>query len=78
VGYVPRASLKPVTVADLIAFLQAQPQHMRVAYRLWSEAVLLEKGDIKLVDACPPRADGWIHTRRPDKPTETFLMLPGS
>jgi len=67
-----------MTVADLIAYLQTQPQGLRVACEKFSEYCLVEQRDIRHVSACLPRADGWIHEARPDKPRETYLMLPGN
>jgi hypothetical protein len=66
-----------MTVAELIAFLQTQPQHLQVAYQIHSEQCLLEVTDIETVEACEPRADGWIQHKRPDMPTQTYLMFPG-
>ena len=67
-----------MTVAELIDYLQTQPQDMQVAYDLFSEHSLLEVGDIRLYEACEPRPDGWIQRKRPDKPVRTYLMLPGN
>jgi hypothetical protein len=67
-----------MTVAELIAFLQTQPQDMAVAYCCCSEHCLLEAKDIGPVEACEPRPDGWIQRKRPDMPARTYLMLPGN
>lgn len=67
-----------MTVAELIAYLQTQPQDLPVAYRCCSEQVLLEAIDIKIAEECEPRSDGWIQDKRPDKPTRTYLMFPGN
>lgn len=67
-----------MTVAELIAFLQTQPQELQVAYGLYSEQCLLELEDINIVEACEPRNDGWIQNKRPDKPTQRYLMFPGN
>lgn len=67
-----------MTVAELIAFLQTQPQELQVAYRCCSEQVLMNVDDIETYDGCEPRPDGWIHAARPDKPTQTYLMFPGN
>ncbi len=64
-----------MTVAELIAILQAQPQDMQVAYRIHSEYSLLCSSDIETRDLCEARPDGWIHARRPDKPTQTYLLI---
>jgi len=67
-----------MTVAELIEFLQKQPQNLQVAYRCCSEQVLLDADEITVKDMCEPRPDGWIHDKRPDKPTQTYLLLPGN
>lgn len=67
-----------MTVAELVAFLQMQPQELQVAYRCCSEQVLLEAQDIKIAEECEPRPDGWIQNKRPDMPTQKYLMLPGN
>ena len=67
-----------MTVAELIAFLQTQPQELQVAYRCCSEQVLLEAKEIEIAEKCPPRPDGWIQDKRPDKSTQTYLLLPGN
>lgn len=65
-------------VKDLIEFLKTQPQDLDVAYRLWSEAMELNLEDIKIVDMCVSRPDGWIAKARPDKPLKTYLVFPGN
>ena len=70
--------MKAMTVAELIAFLQTQPQDLPVAYRLYSEQCLVQTGDIRIAEACKPRKDGWVHNKRPDKATQLYLMLPGN
>ena len=40
--------MEAMTVAELIAFLQTQPQDLPVAYRCFSEQVLLEPDDIRI------------------------------
>ncbi len=65
-----------MTVSEFISFLQTQPQHLQVACRTHSEQCLLDVADIIIVALCAPRDDGWIHNRRPDKPTQDYLFLP--
>lgn len=67
-----------MTVAELIADLQTRPQHLLVAYTLFSEHALLEASDLRIVEACLPRPDGWIQNKRPDKPFVEYLMFPGN
>lgn len=70
--------IKPITVADLIQFLQTKPPALPVAYRKHSEQLLLELDDIATEALCEPRTDGWIHDARPDKPTRDYLVFPGN
>lgn len=67
-----------MTIAELISFLQAKPQDIQVAYRCCSEQVLLDANDIRLIDGCPPRPDGWVQDSRPDKPKQQYLLFPGN
>lgn len=67
-----------MTVAELIAYLQTQPQELQVAYECFSELCLLESRDIEHVEACEPRPDGWIQEKRPDMPVRRYLMFPGN
>lgn len=67
-----------MTVAELIVYLQTQPQDMLVAYDCYSEHCLLRAEDIRPYEACEPRPDGWIQRKRPDMPVRTYLMLPGN
>ena len=67
-----------MTVADLIVFLQTQPQDLMVAYQMFSEQSLLEANEIAIIEACVPRHDGWVHHKRPDKPTQKYLLFPGN
>ncbi len=68
----------PVTAAELIKFLETQPQDLLVAYECCSEQVLLNIQDITIEAACEPRNDGWIQNKRPDKPTQQYLLFPGN
>ena len=65
-------------VSELIEFLKTQPQDLLVAYDCCSEHVLLEDGDVFILEACEPRPDGWVQRKRPDKPAIKYLMLPGN
>lgn len=66
-----------MTVKELIEFLETQPQHLDVAYHICSEQQLLDKSDIRVVELCEPRNDGWVADKRPDQPTRTYLLFPG-
>jgi hypothetical protein len=65
-------------VADLIEFLQKQPQDLEVAIEMYSEQCLLDAAEIEIKDLCEPRQDGWIQNKRPDMPTRTYLVFPGN
>lgn len=70
--------MQPVTVAKLIKHLQTLPPHLLVAYQIYSDQVLLELSDLNIEDHCPPRPDGCIQSKRPDMPTQSYLMFPGN
>jgi len=65
-----------MTVAELILFLQKQPQDLLVVYSIHSEYCLLEESEIETGELCQPRPDGWVHNRRFDKPKITYLVFP--
>lgn len=67
-----------MTVAELIEFLKTQPQDLPVAFDLHSEHILMVAGDIRLMNACEARQDGWVPRARPDKPSRAYLMFPGN
>ena len=67
-----------MTVADLIALLQKQPQNLLVAYKKFSEQCLLEADEVVVAEFCEPRRDGWIQDARPDKPRRAYLLFPGN
>ena len=65
-----------MTVAELIEFLQKQPQDLLVAYQRYSEQCLLE--EIEVRELCEPRPDGWVQDKRQDMPTRMYLVFPGN
>lgn len=67
-----------MTVAELIAHLQTQPQDLQVAFYLYSEQCLLDASRIEIKEFCEARPDEWIQNWRPDKPSQTYLMFPGN
>ena len=67
-----------MTVAELIEFLKTQPQDLQVGIQMYSEQALLNADDIEIVEECQVRADGWIQSKRPDMPTQKYLMFPGN
>lgn len=70
--------MKPVTVKELIKFLETLPENLPIAYKLHSEQCLMELGDLEVFEACLPRPDGWIQYKRPDKPSQLYLIFPGN
>jgi hypothetical protein len=71
---------KPTTVAELIHFLQQQPQYLTVAYMCCSEQTALELDDIEIIEGGGGvmRPDGWIPNQRPDKLPQKYLLFPGN
>jgi len=67
-----------MTVAQLIDFLKTQPQDILVAYDCYSEQCLLRPEEIELKYCCPPRPDGWVEYKRPDKSVQQYLIFPGN
>ena len=65
-------------VSELIEFLKTQPQDLTVVFRCYSEHAVLKANEINIQELCPPRADGWVHDARPDKPLCRYLVLPGN
>lgn len=65
-------------VSELIEFLKTQPQDILVAYGLYSEQCLMDSVDIGVEELCNPRPDGWIQDKRPDMPTQKYLVFPGN
>ncbi len=67
-----------MTVAELIEFLKTQPQELLVAYEIYSEQALLHKEEITVQEFCLPRDDDWIQNKRPDMPSQPYLLFPGN
>lgn len=67
-----------MTVAELIEFLQTQPQDRVVVHKMYSEFLVLDKDAIEVLELLPPREDGWVHRSRPDKDFQVYLVLPGN
>lgn len=63
---------------ELIEFLQKQPQDALIAYCCYSEQVLMNIEDISVPELCAPREDGWIQNKRPDQPTQKYIVFPGN
>ena len=69
---------KPMNVGDLIAYLQALDPAMPVAYQQFSENCELWEQDLEVKELGLVRPDGWIPNKRPDMPTQTYLLFPGN
>ena len=67
-----------MNVAELIRFLQTQPQDLLVAYSRHSEQCLMGVEQIESFEACAARPDGWLQNKRPDMPAKTYLLFPGN
>ncbi len=67
-----------MTVAELIEFLKTQPQELTVLYRCCSDQVELEAVEIRIAEFCLPRHDGWVQNKRPDMPSQPYLLFPGN
>lgn len=67
-----------MTVAELIAVLQTHPQDLPVCYGKYSEQCLLQADEISVQEFGLPRPDGWVHFKRPDRPSQKYLCLPGN
>jgi hypothetical protein len=67
-----------MTVKELITILQSKPPDLPVAYEIYSEYCLLEADRITIKSLCAPREDGWVHDKRPDKPSQDYLVFPGN
>ena len=65
-------------VIDLIKYLQEMPPEMIIAYTCCSEQILMELEQITVKDMCFPRPDGWVQNKRPDMPSQTYLLFPGN
>ena len=62
-------------VKELIELLKGYDQELEVIYSLHSEHVLLENRDVYVEEHCLERPDGWIQSKRPDKPFKKYLVV---
>lgn len=67
-----------MTVAELIELLKTKPQNLPVAYQIYSEYALLKPDDIEVEELGYSREDGWVHDKRPDRPSQMYLVFPGN
>ena len=65
-------------VSEFIEFLKTKPQDLLVVHGMYSEQCLLDASAIKVEEFSCPRPDGWVESRRKDKPTMQYLSLPGN
>ena len=65
-------------VSQLIEFLKEQPQDIQVVFTACSEQCVLEAEDIRIDELCLPRPDRWVQNKRPDMPSQTYLVFPGN
>lgn len=70
--------MTPVTVKELIEFLQTLPQDLPIAYCMHSEQCLLELSSIAVKNLSLPRNDGWVEDLRPDKAYTKYVVFPGN
>lgn len=70
--------VEPMTVAELVAYLQTLPQDMWVAQASMGTCVLVEKCDLHVGRLPEPDEIGDIPGWRPDMPTRQYLVLPGN
>lgn len=68
----------PTSVGELVAHLLTLDQSLPVAYELHSEQCLLGIDDLKVEALCLPRPDGWVQNKRPDMPSQDYLVFPGN
>lgn len=67
-----------MTVAELIETLKTFPPDLPVVYQCCSEYNTLEAHQLTVDELCQPRPDGWVHEKRPDKPSIKYLAFPGN
>ena len=67
-----------MTVKELIEYLKTKPQDILVVYCCHSERCLIEEDEIKVMELCEPRPDGWVQNARSDMPKQKYLVLPGN
>lgn len=67
-----------MTVRELIEVLGTYDPELPVCYELYSEQAMLKAGYLKVEELQPPRNDGWVHDKRPDKEVMKYLVFPGN
>ena len=67
-----------MNVKELKELLSRHPDDMKIAHTMYSEQCLLNQDDISIFEGCSPRDDDWIQNARPDKETESYLLIRGN
>lgn len=68
-----------MVVSELIDFLKQFPLGMPIVFRCYSEACVLKPHEIVVEEMSIPRPrDGWVHAKRPDVPSQKYLVFPGN
>ena len=67
-----------MTVSELIAFLQTQPQHLPVVYNCLGEFCSIKADYIWVRELGVMREDGWVPNPHPDKARQSYLVFPGN
>ena len=66
------------TVREVIAKLLTFDQDIPVCHKMYSEYLLLDLDELRVVELCEERDDGWVARKRPDKLFIKYLVLPGN
>jgi hypothetical protein len=67
-----------MTVVELIEFLKTHPQDMPILFRQYSDYTELRADQIGVEEHQVPRGDGYVGSKRPDRPSQKFLVFPGN
>lgn len=67
-----------MNVKKLKELLSKFPDDMKIAHTMYSEQCLLDEDDISIFEGCTPREDRWIQNARPDKKSESYLLIRGN
>ena len=64
-----------MTVADLIKYLQKQPQNLPVVFSVGDQQAMAQLDCLGIEDMCYPDRDGFIADERPFAKTRPCLVL---
>lgn len=70
--------MAPMTVRELIRYLESFDQDLPIVYELHSEYRLLEAQNIRVRSLHPARNDGWVHSFDHTQHTVPYLIFPGN